>query len=554
YELLVRDFIGRHDYTTLIDTLAYLDRLGVNAIELMPVSEFEGNISWGYNPSFHLALDKYYGPKNEFKRFVDSCHGRGIAVILDVVYNHAFSQSPLAQLYWDASAFRPTPENPWLNPVARHPFNVGYDFNHESDATRIFVDRVLEYWTSEFRVDGYRFDLSKGFTQRQSDDDSEFRLFDSSRVSILKHYADVVWGINPDAYIILEHFAENREEIELSDYGMLLWAGAGVHNQYLEAAMGYNSDLSGAFASSRGWNRQHLVAYMESHDEERMMYKNLEFGNGSGSYNVKSVQTALDRIELASAFFYTVPGPKMLWQFGELGYDFSINHCQDGSVNPACRTDPKPIVWNYFQQSGRRDAYEKISAMIRLKKNFEVFSTDDFSMSVQGTGPKKIQLNHPTMDAAVVGNFDVVSRSLSRPFQHPGTWYEFFSGDSIVVSSVNTSMTLLPGEYRIYTSENIGTADDIATSATEQQEDPFRLRVFPNPSSGEINVRYRLERASMVSLQMFDQEGRQLQTLLRERQGSGEHTFQHSPALPAGTYYLVLVADGRIEVIPLIVE
>ena len=67
YELLIRDFLNMHDYSTLVDTLSYLARLGVTAIELMPVNEFEGNKSWGYNPSFHMALDKYYGPAEDFK-------------------------------------------------------------------------------------------------------------------------------------------------------------------------------------------------------------------------------------------------------------------------------------------------------------------------------------------------------------------------------------------------------------------------------------------------------------------------------------------------------
>ena len=94
-----------------MDTLNYLEELGINAIELMPVNEFEGNNSWGYNPSFHMALDKYYGTPEAFKALVDACHARGIAVILDVVYNHVFSQSPLAKLYWDPIAFKPTIDN-----------------------------------------------------------------------------------------------------------------------------------------------------------------------------------------------------------------------------------------------------------------------------------------------------------------------------------------------------------------------------------------------------------------------------------------------------------
>ena len=67
YELLVRDFTTPHTFLSLIDTLNYLKNLGINAVELMPVMEFEGNISWGYNPDYSFAVDKYYGPKKHPK-------------------------------------------------------------------------------------------------------------------------------------------------------------------------------------------------------------------------------------------------------------------------------------------------------------------------------------------------------------------------------------------------------------------------------------------------------------------------------------------------------
>ena len=260
YELLMRDFLDRHDYQTLIDTLDYLDRLGVNAIELMPVSEFEANNSWGYNPSFHMALDKYYGTINDFKAFVDACHARGIAVVIDVVYNHAFSQSPLAQLYWDAANFRPSADNPWLNVTPRHPFNVGYDFNHESQATRDFVIQVMQYWLTEFRLDGFRFDLSKGFTQTQNSDVGAWGNYDAGRIAILKLYADAMRAVNPEAYVILEHFADWDEEEELADYGALLWGG-GTHNAYKQASLGFNSNIDQASLhdSRLGHPRSHCV-------------------------------------------------------------------------------------------------------------------------------------------------------------------------------------------------------------------------------------------------------------------------------------------------------
>jgi glycosidase len=122
YELLVRDFGDARNYQMLIDTISYFKRLGINAIELMPVNEFSGNESWGYNPTFYLALDKAYGTKNKFKEFIDLCHKNGIAVILDVVYNQLDAyNAPQGKLYWDAVNNRPAADNPWLNPDAPHP-------------------------------------------------------------------------------------------------------------------------------------------------------------------------------------------------------------------------------------------------------------------------------------------------------------------------------------------------------------------------------------------------------------------------------------------------
>jgi len=114
YELLVRDFTAAGNFQTLTDTLSYLKRLGINAIEIMPFNEFEGNSSWGYNPSFYFAPDKAYGPENIVKKFIDECHKQGIAVIMDMVMNHSFGSSPMVQMYWDATHNIPAANNPWF--------------------------------------------------------------------------------------------------------------------------------------------------------------------------------------------------------------------------------------------------------------------------------------------------------------------------------------------------------------------------------------------------------------------------------------------------------
>ncbi|MEO7174609.1 MAG: alpha-amylase family glycosyl hydrolase, partial [Saprospiraceae bacterium] len=318
YELLVRDFLANHDYTSLEDSLDYLEKLGVTAIELMPVNEFEGNQSWGYNISFHNAIDKYYGDPVKLKSFIDAAHQRGIAVIFDVVFNHAFGQSPLARLYWDAAANAPVANNPWLNAVAKHPFNVGYDFNHESPSTQAYMDRCLERMIEEFKVDGFRFDLSKGFTQVFSSNVTQWNAYDASRIALLKRMADAIWSHSPDIYVCLEHLGDNPEEKELADYGMMLWGK--MTDPYNEATMGYPSDLTWSSYKARGWSNANLIVYMESHDEERLMYKNIAYGNTSGSYSTKDPITALWRMGMGMSLFLAIPGPKMVWQFGELGY------------------------------------------------------------------------------------------------------------------------------------------------------------------------------------------------------------------------------------------
>ena len=198
YELLVRDFVAAHDFKTIRDTLDYLDRLGVNAIEFLPVNEFEGNSSWGYNPSMYFAVDKYYGTADSFKELIDSCHGRGIAVIMDMVLNHAYGSNPLVRMYFSSSTNEPSANNPWFNVKAPHTaFSWGYDFNHQSYATQEFVDSVCHYWISEFKVDGFRFDFTKGFTNLATTTDAAMSAYDPSRIAILERIGDKIWSYKP---------------------------------------------------------------------------------------------------------------------------------------------------------------------------------------------------------------------------------------------------------------------------------------------------------------------------------------------------------------------
>lgn len=544
YELLMRDFLVQ-DYASLTGMLDYFTDLGVNAIELMPVNEFDGNISWGYNPTYHHALDKAYGTPEAFKALVDECHARGIAVIVDVVFNHAHENNPFCMLYWDEANFRPAANNPWLNPQPTHDFNVFFDFNHESPGTRYYVKRTLQYYLTEYRVDGFRFDLSKGFTQNQNGP-FDAGPYDATRIATIKEYADAMREVSEDAYVILEHFAANDEERELSDYGCMLWSGAGLHNQYMEAAMGYNSNLSDVSYRNRNFNDPHLITYIESHDEERLVYKCLGFGNASGNYSTQELATALERSELASAFFYTVPGPKMLWQFAELGYEYPINYCEDGSLNDDCRTGPKPIPTNYIDQPDRFRLYNTVRALNELRNNYEVFQTTDFQLNTGGF-QKTIHLNHGAMNVAVLGNFAVTEAQVSPNFQHTGWWYEYFTGDSLEVTNTSAALSFAPGEYRLYTDVRIEQPEYLVSNTKAISAYVQNWSIAPNPSNGAFNIQLQLEESARVELSVFDLQGRRITTLTTRQLPPGRNDLVINEDLQPGVYLLRLMINGAVD-------
>jgi glycosidase len=559
YELLLRDFLAQPNWKTLKDTLSYIKRLGANVIHVMPFSEFEGNISWGYNPSFMFAADKYYGTENDLKAFIDECHKQGIAVVMDMVLNHAFGQSPMVQLYFDAATGKPAANSPWFNTDPKHPFNVGYDFNHESASTIDYVNRVVEHWLTKYKLDGFRWDLSKGFTQVNNINNvNEWGKYDASRIAIWKRIFQQMQAAAPGSYCILEHFADNNEEKELSAEGMLLWGN--MNGNFNEATMGYvaGSNLDGALHTKRGWDQPHLIAYQESHDEERLMYKNIRFGNSSGSYSTRNLATALKRNGAAAAFWAMMPGPKLLWQFGELGYDFSITRCPNGTVpepypDQQCRTDPKPIRWDYKDDPNRAELYNVYSALInlRLTSNYASTFTGSNISSDLVSGFKWMVVQSDSLRVVVIGNFDVAPRTGSVTFPQAGPWYSYLSNNVRNATGSAENITLQPGEYFVYTNRNISnpvitSIDDIRPDFTDRA-----LFIYPNPVGSNSVMVYEIPQTGRVNVSIWNMQGQRLGTLnagIRPRgrhQVNLDHPSFNLGRAPAGNYVLVLEVDGK---------
>lgn len=443
YELHLRDFSSTHDLSGAEEHLDYIESLGVNAIELMPVQEFDGNDSWGYNPCSYFALDKAYGTREHYKAFIDECHRRGIAVILDVVYNHATGAHPMAKLYWDSAKNATAENNPWFNVTAPHPYSVYHDWNHENAEVRGHVKRSLRYLLEEYRFDGFRFDLTKGFTQRKSTE-SSVANYDAGRIAVLKEYAQTVFAANPDAVVILEHFCDLREEKELAGEGMQLWKN--MNNAYCQTAMGWlkdGDDLGGMWSGRNSMPFGSQVGFQESHDEERTAYKSLKWGNGIST----DLAARMKRAELNAAFSLLVPGPKMIWQFGELGYDISID--ENG------RTGAKPLHWDYMEVPERKALYETCSALLKFRRENPRFFGSDASFEINAGSGKGIRSLSCTADGksfSMYGNFQTTDSSdaLKLALPSAGKWRDVFSGKEYETdASSEIVLPLKAGEFAL---------------------------------------------------------------------------------------------------------
>ena len=436
YEMHLRDFSAAGDLAGAKARLEEIASLGFNAVELMPVQEFTGNDSWGYNPTYYFALDKAYGTKAAYKDFIDTCHGLGLAVILDVVYNHMDGSSPFVRLYAGNNG-GPSDRNAYFNTSAPHPFSVFHDFNHESPRTRALVKRNLEFLLREYRFDGFRFDLAKGFTQKRSSDDSTFRLYDENRISVLKEYASAIQAVKPDAYIILELFSEDKEERALAEAGMTLWRN--MNNAFAQAAMGWqeNSGFEGLYRPD--FPILSDMGYMESHDEERLAYKQKTFGVDA----VKGDLSArIDRLEIGAAFFFLTPGPKMVWQYGEYGYDVPID--QNG------RTGRKPVWSSELSDPLRVELRDTYGELIKVRESYpELFNEETKDeRNVYGglwAAPRTIRLTSGSSELLLVGNFNPYT---TLSYTLPGDYALYGEPETRVTAG--TAISLAPAEYRIY--------------------------------------------------------------------------------------------------------
>jgi len=524
YELLLRDFTNEKSLDAAITKLDYLKNLGITAIELMPITEFDGNNSWGYNPTHYFAPDKAYGNSDTYKKFVDECHKRGMAVILDMVFNQAWGSCPFAMLYWDAINNRPSANNPWMNPVAPHPYSVFNDFNHSFTGTKEYFKHVLQYWITEYKVDGYRMDLAKGFTQNVTSGEPAVSNYDQSRVNNLTDYYNAAKSVKNDVMFILEFLGYgsnsdgNAEENQYASQGIYLWRN--VNNSYSQSAMGFqtNSDFSTMVTTPRQW-----VGYGESHDEERNFYQ----AKTSGAGNITTDSIArIKRVPLNIAFNTLLPGPKMIWEFGEMGFDYSIN--SNGG-----RTNPKSPAWSWLSLAHRKAAYDACSKIITLRKSYPTaFTGGTYQLNIGvndwNTG-RRIALTHADLNMVVLGNFNAGATITANPnFPKTGIWYDLMTGNQLNVTNTAMTISMQPGDLLIYTDRNINLSSGVSSVNSSN------VAIFPSETSDIVHV---LSQNILKSISVYNIQGK----LIKVEYNNTEISLGE---LPKG-FYLLQVIDSE---------
>jgi len=533
YEMLIRDFTTDgtpsatySSYLKLaINNLDYIKSLGVNAVEIMPFI-FEdgtpndaGNMNWGYHTTFFFAPNKAYGAPEDYKHFVDECHKRGLAVILDIQTDHAWGTCPLVRMYANPvgnTQAKPAADNPWFNVISPNTNYVyGADFNHESKETRALMKQVLTYWLQEYKLDGYRFDFSKGLTQTPG----EGSPYDATRIAILKDYADTIWACKKDAYIILEHFCANTEEKELANYGMMLWGKQYTPFMNAITANSGSSGFSGGTAAALGWSQNNRMIYMESHDEERVAYTASIQGPATSdlAYRMK-------RCGLGAAFLFCMPGPRMMWEFGEMGYDYSLEYSPiSSSLVKGQEVYSKPPRWDYLDVPERQLIYNIYRTILNFRNQYsQVISDGTYTGSVDGWPIRTITITHPDLNFTLIGNFGTTQSLQVVP---AGSWYDLFTGDAV---AGNTVFYLQPGEFKLYTSKVV---TGIHTPTAGKG-----VTIYPNPVKDEL----RIDNGQLTinTVEILDLTGK----IIVHCPLSIDHSVNVS-SLPQGVY-LIRLTDG----------
>jgi len=425
YEMHVGDFSGGEDdpyargqYKHVVEKLDYLCELGINAIELMPVKEYPGDHSWGYNPRYFFATESSYGSTEGLKHLIDECHARGIRVLMDGIYNHSEAESPLTQIdhdYWYYHEPR-DPENNW-GPEFNYEH---YDENLETYPARKFIGDVVRFWIQEYHIDGIRYDAAR-------------QIANYDFMHWLVQEAKQTAGAKP-FYNIAEHIPETTDITGVDGPMDGCWHESFYHC-IREHICGETFDLErlkdAIDAKRQGFmGATNVVNYLTNHDHDRLMVElaNREIFD----------EAAFKRLKLGAALLMTAMGVPMLW----MGAEF-------GEYKPKT-PEPAKIDWSLLGNDLNRSLFEYYRGLIALRKSNPALYTENVNFFYEDPEARVlayIRWNEEGVRVVVVANFsDSFLADYTIPgFPENGTWHEW-TGDYDVEVHAQQLVTDLP-EY-----------------------------------------------------------------------------------------------------------
>ena len=421
YELHIGDFAAPFNFQSVIERLPYLQDLGINAIELMPVAEFAFR-GWGYNPGYFLCPETSYGTPDEFRLLVDMAHQHGIAIILDEVFAHTAHDHPFNQLY-------PYDQSPWYGVSLGEQNQFGFpSLDHAKPATQNFLRDVQTWWLQEYHIDGFRYDYTLGIG------------YDAQN-GVTRLVADAR-AVRPNAYLIAEQSPELPQMVAATK---LNGAWHVRFNYMLKALLreGSYMDWDGDnFAqltevlspAAQGYDDQAaMVNYLESHDETRVVFEVASAEHlDEGAARYKSA--------LGAICLFTAPGVPM------------ILHGQEWGEATTKTTEPNPLHWELLNDAGGSGLHAQYRRLIRLRRDRRPLRMAGFAVLASDNAAKTIVYARwdETDDQIVVAlNFSPSEQTLMVPFPYAARWLDVLTDEVLEVDGP-TSVVIGSSHGRVF--------------------------------------------------------------------------------------------------------
>ncbi len=446
YELHVGTFSGLNDrlnrtgrYRDVVDThLSHLLYLGVNAVELLPITEFNYYESWGYNPIDEWRPENAYGSPEDLKYMIDVLHHNGIAVIMDVVYNHFSNDGNFLWSYGGTQCYfdNPAVQTPWGSQAAFW----------KQQVRDYFADNVL-YWLDEYHADGFRMDAT-----RYMRDNYIFPAGQPSGWTLMQTINNNIDARKINAISIAEELPNEPMITTPTSSG-----GAGFDSQWhdafgdnvrqeiFDAASGDPEmwKVRDAINDSTYSNKTRLVRYVEGHDEAGNEARLPALIDSADHYSV----WAKGRSKLAQGLTILTPGIPMFLMGAEWMEDIQFGSGYANRIDWAKAVGRAPIVLFFRDVIGVR----KSNCGFRSDAPFGVYHYDETGNVLafrKGDGNELVVV-------ANFGNNNYTGYTLGFPLQ--GTWYEILNsqaadylgngwgnGGSVFVGGTNTASITIP--------------------------------------------------------------------------------------------------------------